>query len=132
MKKVILLYGLACCLTACIHENLPVPVVQDAENNSKVAMVRVIDNTMTQADLIRNAAAQFDLKRAVTRSEKEEREIKEVVPINGEDGDPSMYVVNYADNKGWVIISATTDYTPILAHNDTGNFDASNIEGDAD
>ena len=28
-----------------------------------------------------------------------------------------MYVVNYVDNKGWVIVSGTTDYAPILAYN---------------
>ena len=42
-----------------------------------------------------------------------------------------MYVVNYADKKGWVIVSASTDYAPILAHSDEGNFEVSNIEGNA-
>ena len=82
-------------------------------------------------DLIRNAAEQFDLKQAVTRSGKGEREIREIVPINGDNGEPAMYVVNYADNKGWVIVSASTDYAPILAHSDEGNFEVSNIEGNA-
>ncbi|MBR1595407.1 MAG: Spi family protease inhibitor [Phocaeicola sp.] len=116
-------------LIACTHENPP--EVQNAAILSDVAMVRVFDNTMSQSDLIRNAAEQFDLKQAVTRSEKEEREIREIVPINGDNGEPSMYVVNYADNKGWVIVSASTDYAPILAHSDEGNFEVSNIEGNA-
>ena len=116
-------------LIACTHENPP--VVQDAAILSDVAMVRVFDNTMSQRDLIRNAAEQFDLKQAVTRSEKGEREIKEIVPINDEDGEAAMYVVNYADKKGWVIVSASTDYAPILAHSDEGNFEVSNIEGNA-
>ena len=71
------------------------------------------------------------MKQAFTRSEKEERRVKEIVPINGEDGEPAMYVVNYAENKGWVIVSASTDYAPILAHNDEENFDVSGIEGNA-
>ena len=129
MKRVFLLFCSMLFLVACTHENPP--EVQDAAILSDVAMVRVFDNTMSQSDLIRNAAEQFDLKQAVTRSEKGEREIKEIVPINGEDGEPAMYVVNYAENKGWVIVSASTDYAPILAHNDEGNFDVSGIEGNA-
>ena len=68
---------------------------------------------------------------SLTCSGKGEREIKEIVPINGEDGEAAMYVVNYADKKGWVIVSASTDYAPILAHSDEGNFEVSNIEGNA-
>ncbi len=43
--------------------------------------------------------------------------------IYGNDGVPSAYVVNYANNKGWVILSATKRYLPILAYSDNGNFD---------
>ena len=129
MKRVFLLFCSMLFLVACTHENPP--EVQDAAILSDIAMVRVFDNTMSQRDLIRNAAEQFDLKQAVTRSEKGEREIREIVPINGDNGEPAMYVVNYADNKGWVIVSASTDYAPILAHSDEGNFDVSNIEGNA-
>ena len=98
MKRVFLLFFSMLFLIACTHENPP--EVQNAAILSDVAMVRVFDNTMSQSDLIRNAAEQFDLKQAVTRSEKEEREIREIVPINGDNGEPAMYVVNYADNKG--------------------------------
>lgn len=62
------------------------------------------------------------MKQAVTRSGKGEREIKEIVPINGEDGEAAMYVVNYADKKGWVVVSASTDYAPILAHGKVGYY----------
>lgn len=120
MKRVFLLFFSMLFLIACTHENPP--EVQNAAILSDVAMVRVFDNTMSQSDLIRNAAEQFDLKQAVTRSEKEEREIREIVPINGDNGEPSMYVVNYADNKGWVIVSASTDYAPILAHGKVGYY----------
>ena len=91
MKRVFLLFFSMLFLIACTHENPP--EVQDAAILSDIAMVRVFDNTMSQRE-------QFDLKQAVTRSEKGEREIKEIVPINDEDGEAAMYVVNYADKKG--------------------------------
>ena len=68
MKRVFLLFFSMLFLIACTHENPP--VVQNAAILSDVAMVRVFDNTMSQSDLIRNAAEQFDLKQAVTRSGK--------------------------------------------------------------
>ena len=39
---------------------------------------------------------------------------------------PLMYVVNFENNDGFIIISATKDYYPILAYSDTGNFDMDN------
>lgn len=113
---------------ACTNED---SLIEKMESVSAVPKVRIFDESMTKVELVRNAAIQFDLKQVVTRSEGGEREIKEIIPLNGEDGEPAMYVVNYAEDKGWVIISGTTDYTPILACNDTGNFDISNIDGNA-
>jgi len=38
-----------------------------------------------------------------------------------DDDAPLMYVVNYPDG-GWIIVSATRNYEPILAYSDEGNF----------
>lgn len=43
-------------------------------------------------------------------------------------GEPLMYVVNY-DEGGFVIISTTRDYLPILAYSKEGKFDISSIKG---
>lgn len=40
---------------------------------------------------------------------------------------PLYYVVNYADNGGFAIISATKTYTPILAYNNQGNYNPLDI-----
>lgn len=58
---------------------------------------------------------------------KRERKIKEMLPykistIKDASGDVYMYVVNFCENKGYVIISATKNYEPILAFSDKGNF----------
>lgn len=47
--------------------------------------------------------------------------------ITDDNGKELMYVVNYSNNAGFVVISATKNYYPVLAYNDKGNF---NIEGD--
>lgn len=46
--------------------------------------------------------------------------IKDIQTISSESGEPLMYVVNYADNKGFTVISATKNYTPVLAYSDEG------------
>lgn len=47
--------------------------------------------------------------------------VKDVQTITSEAGVPLMYIVNYTDNKGFTVISATKNYTPILAYSDEGS-----------
>lgn len=46
--------------------------------------------------------------------------IKDIQAITSETGESLMYVVNYEDNKGFTVISATKNYTPVLAYSDEG------------
>jgi hypothetical protein len=50
-----------------------------------------------------------------------------VTPILDEEGDPLMYVINFADNGGFTIVSATKSYYPILAYADEGHFDCPEV-----
>lgn len=51
--------------------------------------------------------------------------IPDIRPILNEvTGVPIMYVVNWPNNGGFVVVSATKMATPILAYSETGNFDA--------
>ena len=46
--------------------------------------------------------------------------IKDIQTVASETGEPLMYVVNYANNKGFTVISATKNYAPVLAYSDEG------------
>lgn len=48
--------------------------------------------------------------------------------VTDEDGNPLMYVVNYTNDQGFVILSALTSYLPILAQSDEGRFDLANLD----
>ncbi|MCM1483873.1 MAG: C10 family peptidase [Muribaculaceae bacterium] len=50
------------------------------------------------------------------------RAVESVNTIYGDDGTPQMYVVNYAANQGYVIVSASKDYYPVIAYSDEGRF----------
>lgn len=42
--------------------------------------------------------------------------------ITGESGKPAVYVVNFENNGGFILISASKRYNPILAYSETGHF----------
>ena len=46
--------------------------------------------------------------------------------ITDASGNAAIYVVNYKDNQGFLLISATKRYCPVLAYADKGNFDVWN------
>ena len=46
--------------------------------------------------------------------------IKDIQTIASETGEPLMYVVNYANDKGFTVISATKNYAPVLAYSEEG------------
>ena len=51
------------------------------------------------------------------------KEIGSIQTIMSEEGTPQLYVVNYANQQGFIIISATQNYMPVLAFSDHGYFD---------
>ncbi|WP_455670197.1 C10 family peptidase [Phocaeicola faecalis] len=72
-----------------------------------------------------NIAHSFFMNQTSTRSTA--RNIHYIHTFSSENGTPLFYIVNYKDRKGFIIISATKDYTPILAFSETGNFDITHI-----
>ncbi|WP_372474486.1 C10 family peptidase [Capnocytophaga sp. ARDL2] len=55
-------------------------------------------------------------------------EIEEVQTIENDRGVPIMYAINLANNKGFVVLSASIFEKPILAYSNFGKFDFENIE----
>jgi len=56
------------------------------------------------------------------RGTQEIREIKEIIPF-GDSQRPAYYIVNYKDEKGYIILAGDTRTDPILAYGTSGNFD---------
>ena len=48
--------------------------------------------------------------------------------ILGRNNEPIAYSVNFGNNQGFVVVSATKKLEPILAYSEYGNFDAENLE----
>ena len=70
----------------------------------------------------KEVAEQFFGKNATTRSADAQVDYIEI--IKNEQGTPLMYAVNFANEQGFVLVSATKKYYPILSYADKGHFDA--------
>lgn len=119
MRK-LLFFGAAVLLGACTADYDADSIVLETDD-PQVAYVTVPDTTRSvTATNIEQIAQRFPTG-SVTRAE--ERTIDEVLTISADDGTPLYYIVNYADDRGYTIISATKDYMPVLAYGDRGRFD---------
>ncbi len=54
-------------------------------------------------------------------SRSESKFIKDIQPVISSNGTPLMYLVNYENNKGYVIIGASKNFAPVLAYSEEGN-----------
>lgn len=111
---------------ACTSEDSTLNSSKDSFQAGSIPVVYTIDTISSTADLAKKIALEFP-KQSATRSTAD-KEIKEMLTINDDNGTPAMYVINYRHNEGFIITSATQDYSPVLAYSDDGNFDVNNTE----
>lgn len=97
-------------------------------SSSTQSMVNASYVTSTQARNVADAFLDRSDVAPLTRGSLIESKGASFVQTIDEAGEPLMYVVNYSDG-GFVIVSATRDYMPVLAYSKEGRFDISSIEG---
>ena len=78
------------------------------------------DTVITEADAGKVATLFNDKSQSKTRNGASDKKIKKVITL-GKD-EPLMYVVNFENNEGYIIVSATKKFAPILAVVEKGNF----------
>ena len=122
MKKVkFIFFILVFTFYSCDNSNNLSLIDLPAEDNQELSEFNVL-----QEDAIR-VANMFSVDASnniATQSTKQsiEKTLKEVFTLQAENNTPCMYVVNYNNNEGFVIVSATKKYLPVLAYSDKGNF----------
>ena len=85
--------------------------------------IDVKKSTLSEVDALK-VARLFNFGAVETRSGSP-KGIKQLMSISNNPGEPLMFVVNFEDNKGYVIMSATKNMPAILAYSEEGNFDES-------
>jgi len=73
-------------------------------------------------DMSGNGNVSSGLRNSKSAGTTNGRTAKELLTVKNAKNESAMYIVNYSDNKGFIIISATKKYYPVLAYFDKGNF----------
>lgn len=81
--------------------------------------------TPITADEAINVALLFNNQNKIETKGEVEKIVSDVYTVFREEGEPSMYAVNFQDDKGFVVVSASRKYYPILALVEQGHFDQS-------
>ncbi len=112
-------------MTGCIENDMPnSPNCNNIDETSleKTGLLDPLSNTLSSSDalIVANKFRSNDNSPATRTSSN-----AIVSSLKGENGEDLLFVVNYAQNNGYVIISASKNFQPVLAYSDTGNFDIS-------
>ena len=116
-RKGIVFLSVAILISACTS------YIDDNQNSIKpdvrVLGISATDSLLTPSDAsvvaLIERGGQILTKGVITE------EVEEVIPIHDEEGNIIMYAVNYS-NGGYVIVSATKDYYPVLARVEKGKY----------
>ena len=120
MKTKLTLIFLVCILVGCTKyadvESVNLPV----ESGAQTVLPKISKDisTLSSDDAIK-VAHLFSHGNVITKSESL-KEVKNVVPIKDASDRTLMYAVNYED--GYIIVSATKNYYPVLAEVDHGTY----------
>lgn len=113
-------------LFACTNEDLSNAVSEQKGTPAMTeAYVSVIDTSgVVDAEKAQQVARLFNTKFLPSAGTKStlEKEVAEVKLVQDDEGTGLFYIVNYAHNQGYVLVSATQDYEPVLAYSEEGNF----------
>lgn len=105
-------------LTGCDSEDVPVLDMTDQPHT--VALIHSVSNFVTASEAL-DVAGQFYAANNNGAIMPVNRSSSSPETIHGSDRKTLAYIINY-DGGGWVIVSATKTYYPVLAHSDEGSF----------
>lgn len=122
MKTIIYTLILGLALSGCADLiNEPSATMSEGQDYSVIANEANDATTVTNSD-IRNIVSIFGNGSSEKSSRSQSSEDYTVSTIFDSEGNPAIYVINYADDGGFVLVSATKNYHPILAYSDEGNY----------
>lgn len=124
MKPFVVSFSISCMLMLAIASCTSYSVEErktDYEKESLQALLLEKGTTPITADEAINVARLFDINQGRPQT-KAETDISDVYTLNNEEGMPVFYAVNRVGNAGFVIVSASRNYFPVLAYVEKGHF----------
>ena len=107
------------------QEEYPIDVKQTEQLGTLPIQMKIDAGQEVTKQTAENVANLFSKRTFASRSA--DSDIQDVCAINDSIGNPLCYVINYTNSTGFIIVSATKDYHPILAYSDTGRFEVDKI-----
>lgn len=116
--------ALTAILSSCISDDLLQPQADDLSTTPPITK-------QLSASQAQDVAKSFSATRFGVTPSMASRSSQTIETISDTDGTPLAYIVN-TDGAGWAIVSATTDYYPILAYSDSSDktFSLSDVPAD--
>lgn len=128
MKKMINVLMLVFLVSCSTDEAVYVNELSNTEISAYVACPDT-DKVVTMEN-VQSVAKMFQHPTLQSRSNAE-KEIANIHPVYGEDNEiPLFYIINYKNNEGFIIISGSKDYLPVLAYSPTGTFNMDVVGND--
>lgn len=129
MKRLSVLFLFLMCVSCQnkIESNLNGSTDLKVEESLQKAKIAKHTESLSEDDAV-SVASIFSENAKLTKSGS--RQIRDVVTINGENGKPLIYAVNYDD--GYILVSATRKYFPVLAQVESGRFNTEDTGTGAD
>lgn len=110
-----------CILTSCANEDtLSTIDVNDMDQDREIFMSKLKSDAVELSAKDAGAVTKLFLNGSATRSFSD-KTIRNILPVDGSDSNVAFYAVNFKEG-GYVIISATTKYFPILAEVEKGEY----------
>lgn len=113
--SIILSIGLFACSKS--EEIIDISAIHDVDNEIEVTDPKMVNKKELNRVIIDHLMGDSDKSRSSLGYT--------VSTIKDDNGNDAIYVVNFANDGGFVLVSAVKNYYPILAYSDYGNFDIS-------
>ena len=130
MKSIFFYLSLFMITFACTQEEVSVPVSKNLLQQTKT--ISPINNSISVSinDIPHISRNFWKEQNFLSKSsDNVEKNIQEVIPLMNNSGtDTIAYVANYVNGEGFLIVSATRNYYPILAYAETGKFSSDIIK----
>ncbi|MDE6587024.1 MAG: Spi family protease inhibitor [Paramuribaculum sp.] len=92
----------------------------------------VLSRSSSVSNVIDAATAEYVAEKfstiPVDGVERTAKSVSNTVTINNADGIPVMYAVNFAENGGYVIVSASKATSPVIAYSNVGSYRYDNVK----
>ena len=107
-----LLFSMLVIASCSTHENLQELRLLDSNTKERVSQIGISQNSTKITPEEAAMVAYIDRFGAIQTKSEIRTAVSSTSPILGEDGDTLMYVIQYADQQGYMVVSATKNYHP--------------------